>query len=227
MKRFFGIFLLALIVLMGTLWFFRTNIATAFLTHKLKLGISFQDINFSKNEITFSNFKIKSPKEFKHETAFISKKVTVRFVWSQITGDPSLIDKVIFKDNILTVECNNPLCSNNNWTEIISNVSKSTEEADGTEVVIKSLVFENLHADVFGLGLSNGSKKSDVPSIELKDISSKKGFPTNELIAALFKQANLMDYIKDTLKSLKIFDKYFFPFKIFGTAEKEEKVEIK
>jgi len=131
-------------------------------------------------------------------------------------------------DNYLNIECKNAMCSSNNWTDIISSVSQKEEKKkEEREVIVDSLVMNNLDVDIQGLGLIMGARKQvNIPSIEFSKVSSKEGFPTQQLIAAIFKQAGIFDYIKEVIKRLHIFDSYFGPFKLFGQNEENIQEEI-
>lgn len=215
MKKFWTIFFLILLLVAG-LWIFKAPIISNYLSKKMKIGVTIDKIAISKNSATFSKLQILNPKEYKSSVAFSSDEVMIDYVLSEIKAKPTTIDKITLKDNVLNIECNNPICTANNWSKILSLV---TEKKSSQEYQIKSLVLENLHVEISGL--INGSKSVDIAKMEFNDINSKEGFPTDLLIVEIFKKANLMNYIQDTLKNLKIFDKYFSPFKIFGSNECE------
>lgn len=189
-----------------------------YLSKKLKTEVTLSSIDFSKSHLKIQDFAIKNLGG-KEKKAFSSQSIDVKYYWNDLTRNPSQIESVELNKSYLLIECKNNLCTKNNWTKIIKNISKREVLArEKREVIIKKIVMRDLTVDVRGMGITPlaVTKKVNIPYIEFKDVNSKDGFPTQELIAAIFKKVGLMDYIKGVFNKNGIIDKFFnFP-KLFG-----------
>ena len=232
MKKFFIIILLIILGLTLFIWFSKASFLSAYLTKKLKTNVSVSDVGFpTSSRIKIQNFEIKNPEGHKNRTAFSCKLIDVNFSWDEVGKNPSVISTIDMKDNYLLVDCENAICSKNNWSKIIQSISQKEKGArENREVIIKKLSMTNLDVDVRGMGLPlTISKKVNIPYIEFTNVNSKDGFPTQELIGAVFRKAGLMDYIKGVFEKNGIIDKFFKLPKLFGENEvkSNEKAETK
>lgn len=220
MKKFFALIIFLILIVGLAIWFSKASLLSAYLTKKLKTNVTISDIVYSKSHIKIGNFEIKNPEGHKDRNAFSCKTIDVNFSWDELNQTPSIIANIDMKDNYLLVDCKNALCTENNWSKIIQNVSKKEEADNEKEVIIKKLTMTNLDVDVRGMGaILTITKKVNIPYIEFKDVNSKDGFPTQQLIAAVFHKAGLMDYIKGVFQKNGIIDKVLkFP-KLFGENE--------
>ncbi|KPK32536.1 MAG: hypothetical protein AMS24_03975 [Chlamydiae bacterium SM23_39] len=206
------IFILIIIGIFS-LWYMKTPIISLYLSKKLNLPISIQNISFSKSHIKIENFRIRNPKGHNQKVAFSSKKIEVFYGWDKLKKTPAIIDRIEMLDNFLNIECKNPLCSSNNWTEIMKD-SRKKEKKEKKEVLVKLIRMNNLFVDIQKMGVVGGEKKITLENIEFKDVSSKEGFPIKELIAIIFKKAKVFDFIKSIYKG-----QFLDIFKIFGEEE--------
>ena len=120
----------------------------------------------------------------------------------------------------MNIECSNPLCSKNNWTDIVQRIKKKESNLKTDhEVIVRKLTFVNLNSNISNFGFEMKTKNVKVPRVDFQNVSSKKGFPTSELIAALFKSANLMDFLQGILDQGNMLDSIF---KTFSLSEVDE-----
>lgn len=215
------IFILFVLVVVLALWTMKASIMSTYLSKILKTPVSIGSIDFSKSQITIKDLKIKNPSGFKEFTAYSCKEVIISFDLKKIKNDPSIIDRIDMNDNYLYIDCQNALCTDNNWTKIMKNISDRELKGQEREVVISSLTMNDLKVNIQGVGLIPGSKDVNIDHIEFTNVSSKEGFPTEQLIIAIFQEAKLFDYIKGIIEGNKIFDKYFKSFNPFGANEVE------
>jgi hypothetical protein len=201
MKKIIGFLLLVVFVGLFSIWLFRAPILSFYLSNKLKVPVSVGSISVSKTSMKIKNFKIKNPTGFKGKIAFSAREINVFYDWPKLSKDPVVIDKININDNQLNIFCTNPVCSSNNWTEIIKR-SQKKEEKKEKEVIINVLTLDNLNVTINDMGLIPGAKKEKkIAHLEFTKVSSKKGFPTNELIAAVFESSNLSDFVDEILKN--------------------------
>jgi hypothetical protein len=221
MKKFFVSILLIVLIALMAIWFFKAPVMSIYLSKLLKCKISISNVEMSKSHMKIDNLEILNPVGFKPLPAFASKEIDISYDWKKLKGQPSYIEKIELNDNYLRIECVNPRCSENNWTKIIKNIGeRKVKEKDG-EVIIKKISLKGLNVDIQGMEIPLGIKKNThIDYLEFNNVSSKVGFPIDELILAIFKEAGLFDFIKEMINPRKIFDNYFKPINPFGENEK-------
>ena len=224
---FIALFVIILIVVV--VWVIKTPIIASYLSNKLKTDVSMSNIAVSTKKMTIKNFRIKNPKGSKRRYAFTAKKIEVNYSFSELMSAPSIVDSILVQDINLDIECSNPLCTKNNWTTIIDNINaKEKKSVSKKEVLLKELTLKNMDVAITGLGLDfNKTKKVNVASIEFNNISNKTGFPTQELIAAIFKSAGLTDYLKGILESKGFWEGVIKGFKELGSSDNSLEESLK
>ena len=199
------------------LWYMKAPIVSVYLSNKLKVPISIKKIDFSRTHTVLQNFKVKNPRRQRNKVAFFSRNIDIFYSWKELKDTPAIIDNIEISDALLNVECKNPTCKSNNWTEIISNIPK---RENGKEFIIKKLKIDKLKVEIYSMGMIPGSRKEiNVSNIELYNIKSSEGFPTKELVAAIFKDANILDFIKEILIKQNVLEKIF---QLLGEEEKSK-----
>jgi hypothetical protein len=212
MKKIIGFLLLVIFVGLFSVWLFRAPILSFYLSNKLKVPVSVGSISVSRTSMKIKNFKIKNPTGFKEKIAFSAKEINVFYKWADLSKDPVVIDKININDNQLNIFCTNPVCTSNNWTEIVKR-SQKKEEKKEKEVIVNVLTLDNLNITINDMGLIPGAKKEkNIPHLEFTKVSSKKGFPTNELIAAIFESSGLSDFVDEILKNKSFIKKLIEKF---------------
>ena len=217
MKKFFKIFISIIIIVIIALIIFyiaRKPIITSYLSHRLKINISFHKVKLRPSYIRITKLKIFNPSNKKIKDAFYSETIEVDFSKDKLKQNPAVLNKILIEDATLNVLCKNPLCTENNWTEIIRKINQNEDATkDKKEYNIEKISLKNIKINVHGLGVLNDTKKSFViDNLELRNINSKRGFPTQQLIVSLFRSADMQDYLKGIFKdqnSLNKFMDYF------------------
>jgi hypothetical protein len=209
------------------LWFMKTPIMSSYLSKKLKVDISMGGVSISSTGMGIDKFSMNNPKGYQQEKAFTSEKIQADFSFSQLFGTPATIDRITLDNVFLGVVCRSPNCSSNNWTEIVAGIKQAEGKITHKEYLIKKIVMRNLHVQILGLSPALGGNKSvTIPLIEFDNVSSKTGFPTEQLIAAIFQRAGLMDFLKDILVPQQMIKDVMNPFKIFGQNQAETEGSI-
>jgi hypothetical protein len=177
-------------------------------------------VNLSFSKMNLKNFYIKNPRDTKTKFAFLADNIEVDFSINKLFLYPSIINHILVENIKLNIECKNPLCSRNNWTAIVDNISSKEKKTSAKkEILIQKINFRNLIVDIYDLGLDSTKKKTAfVKEIEFNNVNDKDGFPTKKLIAAIFKGANLNDYLKSVLDLKRFLDN----FNIFSIREELE-----
>jgi hypothetical protein len=203
-KWFLAFFLIILII--AVLWAIKTPIAASYLSWKLKTPVSISKVSIGSTQMIIEDFKLKNLKKTKSKYALIAKKIIINYSISEYFSTPSFVDKILMRDVNLNIDCDNPSCTKNNWTTIALNINEK-EKKDSKELIIKNITVENMDIQINELELQNKISTTHIAEMQFNNISSKKGFPTKQLIAAIFRSAGLKEYLKD-IKD--ILDKGFF-----------------
>lgn len=188
------------LIVLGTLvfaWLVKAPIASMYLTSMMKVPVSIGNISIWPTQLSIRSFKIKNPKQFSHRRALEVKKIQVDYQYKKITGNPTEIDRVELDDVFLTVQMSNPLGTENNWTAISQGMATKKEKkagkSSGGETIVHKLVVNNLTVELIAMVGPSTITKYD--HIEMDELSSKTGFPTDLIIQGLFKQVNLDQFI--------------------------------
>ncbi|NGX55963.1 MAG: hypothetical protein K1060chlam5_00197 [Candidatus Anoxychlamydiales bacterium] len=217
MKKFkpFIIAIVAIFAVVIFVWIIKGPLISSYLTSKLKTNVSIKSVNLGFSKMVLKNFTIKNLRGNKTKFAFRADIIEVDYSLSKLFSSPSIVDSILVDNIKLNIECKNPLCSKNNWTGIVNNISMKEKKATKEkEIRIKKITFKDLNVDIYNLGLDLTKKKTAyVKEIEFNNVNSKDGFPTKQLIAAIFKSANLRDYLKGVLDLKNWMDK-FNPFSV-------------
>ncbi len=204
MKKVFGFILGTVVLILALFWIFKGPVASYYLSKRLKVSVSIGSIGFSKNQIEIYDFEINNPMKYQERDAFKTNKIVIKYQSDQL---PNRIESVEFGDSYMNISCDNPLCSQNNWTTIADGIEKKEQGQKEQNVVIKRMYFDNLIIDAEDMLLFPGKKdRLEIKELELKNISSRKGFPTEQIIAALFRSAGLKDLLKDVFQAPAMFD---------------------
>ncbi|MBF8262543.1 MAG: hypothetical protein HW387_208 [Parachlamydiales bacterium] len=192
--RTIGITVAAVIVF---LWLIKAPIMSSYLSQLLGMRVSVASVSVSPTETKMSNFKIDNPWKYKGATAFQAATIQADYQWNQLRSDPTVIDRIEIDQIYLGIEFFNSSGSQNNWKEIAAKIPK--REAESKEVIINELIFTNMTVEITGMGVWAKTETRTIDRMEFTNVSSKNGFPTRELIANVFGNAGLMDYIKNII----------------------------
>ncbi len=202
---FIALLLILLIVII--LWVVKIPLTASCLSRKLKTDVGISKVSIKSNKMIISGFKLKNHKKTKSKYAFKADKLQIYYSFSKYFSSPSIIDSISLKNVNLDIECDNSLCTKNNWTTIIDKVNEKEQKKEYKDLIIKNLVIKNMNVQIIGLGLDfNNVKTLHIAEIKFNNISSKNGFPTQQLIAAIFRSIGLKDYLKGVMETKPMFE---------------------
>lgn len=213
-----------IIALVLFFWIIKAEVASSYLTDKLKVRVYMMGIKIRPTYMHISHFRISNPLESKERTAFSAKTINVNYQFNKLIGDPSVINLIEINNAFLEVELYNPLGTKSNWTKITAGLAK--DKTKNREVIIQKLVINNLDIEIRGLGLTGMMgrvQNKHVDHLEFNNINSKTGFPTKELIREIFGSSGLQDYLKSLFSPQDFLQDALSPFKLFGNGDQKEK----
>ena len=177
-------------------WLIKAPIASWYLSKSMKVPVHMTTLTVWPSQMTIHNFQIKNPKGFNSRNALEVKKAEADYHLKDVRANPSVIDLIRLDDVKLTVEFSNPLGTQSNWTAISNGMTPSKKEekkSDSKGVLIHKLTVYNLTVETKGIGVQNQVKHFDY--IEMNDVGSNSGFPTQLVMRKLFDQADLNKYL--------------------------------
>lgn len=216
-KTAFGLLLLFFLGAIAFIWLIKAPLLSSYLSDKMRVPVSIGRISIFPHHASIHDFTIKNPKGFKMRRAFEVDKVDVEYQWRQLFRDPLVIDQITMDQIFLRVEFSNALGTKNNWTAIAQGMPKQTSKR---QVILHKLLLLNINVEIVGLGLTGKTITRQIDRIEIDDIDSRNGFPTELLIQKIFGGAGIQQFIKDAFDPQQMMQKALSPFKLFGENER-------
>ena len=188
------------------------------LTHQMRVDVRLGRILMRPTYTKIHNFRIKNPKGYHKKTALSVKEIDMEYKLSELFDTPSVTNEIVMKDIFLGIYFKNLIGSENNWQDIVDNIPKAKKSAKPS--VVKKLTMENLTVEIWGKGFNAALKKKVlIPSLTFTDIDSEQGFPTEQLIAAIFGSAGIKEYVKKHFSPDGILKDIFSPFSMRENEE--------
>ena len=205
------------------LWLLKAPIMSSYLSKKMGVDVSILGITMRPSAAKIYRFKISNPMRFKSRTAFSAKEIFMQYTFGQLFATPTVIDLIELNEIFLGIEFSNPLGTQNNWTAIAAKMPERKSKGEG--VLIRKLVLNDIDIEIKGMGLdaiTGSTQKKHIARLEFNNINSNEGFPTEQLIQAVFGSAGLKDYIKNLFSPSNTIKDAVQPFfKLFGQQNEE------
>jgi len=196
------------------LWALKAPLFSSFISHQMKMHISIAGIKIRPTFSKIYRFHIRNPAHARGRTAFSAKNIIVDYQFKELREEPVTIDQIEVNDAFMGIEFYNTFGTQNNWTELLSKLNKKKKST--TDVHIRKLVINNLEVEIRKMGLAGvfGSpiQTKTIKRLEFDNINSKDGFPTEQLIQAIFGKSGLMKYIDTIYKAPGVLKDIFLPF---------------
>ncbi len=197
-------------------WVVKTELIATYLTEKIKIPVTIGQIELGLSQSQIIDFQIRNPRGFHSHFALLAANTSIAYQLTELFSSPSIIDTIEIDDVFLSIELLNPLGTQNNWTVIGENIRKKEAKERLHEVAVHTLIVRNLTVEIRGLGLSGATQVKQIPYLQFDNIDSHEGFPTKELIQAIFGGSGLMQYIQDIFNPQNLLPKALSPFQLFG-----------
>lgn len=218
-----GLALLGVVAAFVFIWLLIAPIASSYLSKTLGMKVSVGSVTIRPRVVKISNFKIDNPWKYKATRAFEADSITSFYEWNRLKDNPSIIDRIEIDQIYLGIEFANPLGTKNNWSDLLSNMP---ERSDAKEVIVHKLVMKNMTVKITGMGIMAKTQTKTFDRMEFSNVSSKHGFPVDELIVKIFGNAGLMQYIQDVIPDPGKMIKQLLPKKIFPFSQNEKGQEF-
>lgn len=142
---------------------------------------------------------MKNPWKYEKNYAMKAKTIEVDYKLSTFFSDKVEIASIVLDDVYINLELSSKDPMDNNWAAIALQMPKrEKKEGKKKPVLIHKLVINNLAVETRGKGSAIYKIKGarTIEKLELDDINSEDGFPTKDLVFAIFKEAGVSEYLK-------------------------------
>jgi uncharacterized protein involved in outer membrane biogenesis len=251
MKRFIlsllGIIVLLVIggfIVLALSWSSLPDIIANKLSSKMKVSVEIEDIQWGWNAIDIQKIEIGNPTGSILPKAFSAEDIVFQAPISNYLKRNIVIDEVDLKNVYVGLEFDSKKSKKGNWTTIIGNLqgeapkksentSTSKTEKPGRTVLIKKLILTNISvALVYRQGGGQVQNLPPIKRIELDNISSEEGLPTEQISNIIFQQMlkqifsieGLQNMLQDLLPPSSPVQKGLNMFKNFFNSDAEEPV---
>jgi len=192
------------------------NMLPTIVSHKLSktagVSVSIADIRFSSSMIGIDRINVGNPKGYaKTPRALSIDTFTADIPLTRFFDDNIVINEMLLDDVYIGLEFDAPKSKNGNWTTIMNNVSKNTaseqkeakNKGKSTSVLIKKLVITNLQIELaYKTGGQANRKLRPIERIELTNISSEGGIPTNQIMNIVMQETLRNIFSKEGLQNM-------------------------
>lgn len=152
-------------------------------TNKAQVSISISDFIIRPSTLTIENLQISNPPKSILRKAFDAQKIELYAPISEYFHDQIVIDDMTIDNTYIGLEFESPKNSRGNWQTILNNIKPPEEKEQNRSILIKKLVFTDLRVElVYREGSQNIRKLKPIDRLELTNISSKGGVPTDQIM---------------------------------------------
>jgi len=174
----------------------RVPLLTEYLSQKMGTTVHVGAVDVSWNTITIERIKVDNPQGYKLPVALQIELLSLETPLSEYFKKHIVIDTVTLKNVYLGIEFKDSNHTRGNWTQLISNIDSNNSSTEPTgkapptptksvrhqrTVLIKKLLFLNIDVDLMLSGDSSPRRLSTIQKIELDNVNSEEGLPTEEI----------------------------------------------
>lgn len=209
MKKIFALLIFLVVVCVAgaiLAWGMSAQIVSHFIGKQLEVSASIQSFNFSSKRVAINGLWIGNPPKSRTNTSFTAQTLTIDSTYSQVLGDPLIIDEIDLENIFVGVEFFDAGGKDNNWSRMLK---ETKEEKSKKGYLIRTLILTNLTVQVTK---PDGSVKRypTIPRMEFHNISSETGLPLSQIEKAIFQlvlkdlfQKLDLNQILDTINAIK------------------------
>lgn len=210
----FSVVIGCVVIAILVLWLAKAAILSSYLSHKLSMPLSLKELHLKKGHIEIKDFVVRNPKRYKEKHALNVKEIDLYYSEKEWKQKPKIINELVFEHVDLGIICKDFFCRDSNWTEITkNNLNTKTKKKNREEIIINTVIINHLTVKIRADGEKEDmAREMHIHKITLHNVSSKTGFPTDQLIMEIFVKAGLKNYIKGILDTKSVFDRIEIPF---------------
>ncbi len=178
------------------------------LSNALQTSVIIGNATISPAKIGLQKIIINSPRKSQLSKAFSCETLNVNAPIIEYVKDDIVIDLIELDDVYLGLEFDSPQSTSGNWTRLMDNLAKSSENSDSTKsnktILIKKLRITNINCQVVYLNKNDRPiNLKPIKVLEFDNISSTSGFPveqlSNSVLGKMLKQVFIEQNLTDML----------------------------
>ena len=152
-------------------------------TNKAQVSVSISDFIIRPSTLTINNLQISNPPKSILRKAFDAEKIELYSPIGEYFHDQIVIDNMTVDNVYLGLEFESPKNPRRNWSTILQNIKPLEERNQNKSILVKKLIFTDLQVElVYREGSQNIRKIKPIDRLELTNISSKGGVPTDQIM---------------------------------------------
>lgn len=187
-------------------WLTQAMILSSYISSKLRIPVSIDWVSISPGHTIMYDFKIRNPRGFKSRYALWAKTAIFDYEIKSFFKNPSLIEQVTLDSIRVVIDVVEPgVLSKNNWSALSDHMSKFLR---GHGVEIHQIVLTNLSVEIIE---GNKYTTRTVDRVEIHNIGSKKGFPTEAVVQQIFTKSGLEMFIEGAFDPNEVLEGAFVP----------------
>lgn len=178
------------------------------LSNALQTSVLIGDATIAPAKIGLKKIIINSPRKSQLSRAFSCETLDVNAPIFEYVKDDIVIDLIALDDVYLGLEFDSPQSTSGNWTRLMDNLSRSSQQSDSTKsnkkILIKKLRITNINCQVVYLNKNDRPiNLKPISVLEFDNISSDSGFPveqlSNSVLGKMLKQVFIQQNLADML----------------------------
>ncbi|NGX51108.1 MAG: hypothetical protein K1060chlam2_00965, partial [Chlamydiae bacterium] len=170
------------------------------------------DIHFSSSKIEADQIRVGNPRGYnKTPRALSIDSFSADVPLTRFFDDNIVIEEMLLDDVYLGLEFDSPRSKKGNWTTIMNNVSRNTtsekkkakDKGETTSVLIKKLILTDLKVELaYKTGGQPNRKLRPIRRLELTNISSEGGIPTNQIMHIVMQETLRSIFSREGLQNM-------------------------
>lgn len=201
MKKVFGtlagliiIGIVVLVICLFLAWSRIPDLVANHLSKRMKVPVSIEEIQFTKESIDIHNLEIGNPRGYTLPKAFSADDILIQAPLMHYFDEQIVIDTITINTVYLGAEFDRPGTKNGNWTTIMHNFKNSTTPPKngkkGKSILIKKLLLTNIEVDLaYKTGGVPVKRLKPISKIEFTNVTSEKGIPSEQITNLIIEQA--------------------------------------
>lgn len=242
LMRGFVVFIIVIVAIVALFFIARSrapDMLAENLSRKLGVAVSIDSMDVGPSKLGLEQIEVGNAKGYSLPKAFSAEEIEIHAPLLGYFKDQITIEEVEVEDIYLGIEFDSKSSAQGNWTKIFSSFQREAglDRKGGKKILIKKLVFKNIQTEVlFHDGEGGVQKLPRIAKIELTNISTEGGVPTDQLtgsvLGQMLKQVFIEQNMDNMLKGLfldtpgKAVDSLVEPFKGLLNAIPKEDEEI-
>lgn len=181
------------------------DMISSHLSKTLKVDVDIRDIHFGWNQFTIDQFEIGNPKGFSLSKAFAVEEISIEAPLPAYLKEDIVIESITLDNVYIGLEFDSPKSAKGNWTALMANAKQAQDESSHESqktVFIKTITLNNISTDLLYRSAGKVRHLPKIPQIVLRNVSSKGGNLSDQLMHTALGQMIKEIFIKENLKDV-------------------------